>query len=55
MPLGTATMFHRGRCGRGQDRGSGVRRLQLGVRLGGLSLPLDIGYSETIRQPSAAR
>jgi hypothetical protein len=25
-----------------------LRRRQLGVRLGGLSLPLDIGYSETI-------
>ena len=32
-----------------------LRRRQLGVRLGGPSLPLDIGYSETIPAGSATR
>ena len=32
-----------------------LRRRQLGVRLGGPSLPLDIGYSETIPADTATR
>ena len=32
-----------------------LRRRQLGVRLGGPSLPLDIGYSETTPRASATQ